>query len=82
MAILSYNLVQLFQRHLGWMDRVRAATRRFRLLSTGGILSETGGVTRIRLAVRGAEERARWRALLEKTLSLIPNGNAVAQRSG
>jgi len=82
LAILSYNLVQLFQRHLGWLDRVTAATLRFRLFHTGGIISETGGVTTIRLAVREAEERVWWRALLEKTISLIPNCNSVAQSPG
>jgi len=79
LAILSYNLTQLFERHLGWMDRVTAATLRFRLFTTGGIISQTGGVTTIRLAVREPEERAWWRRLLEKTLSLVPNCNAVAQ---
>lgn len=79
LAILSYNLTQLFQRHLGWMDRVTASTLRFRLFTTGGILSQTGGVTTIRLAVRDPQERAWWQRLLEKTLSLIPNCHAVAQ---
>lgn len=79
LAILSYNLTQLFQRHLGWMDRVTAATLRFRLFTTGGILSQTAGVTTIRLAVRDPEQRAWWQRLLEKTLSLVPNCNAVAQ---
>jgi hypothetical protein len=82
LAILSYNLTQLFQRHLGWLDRVTANTLRFRLFTTGGILSQTGGVTTIRLAVREPQERAWWRALLEKTISLIPNCNAVAQSPG
>jgi hypothetical protein len=82
LAILSYNLTQLFQRHLGWLDRVTANTLRFRLLTTGGILSQTSGVTSIRLAVRDPQERAWWRALLEKTISLIPNCNAVAQSPG
>ncbi len=79
LAILSYNLTQLFQRHWGWMQRVTATTLRFRLFTTGGILSETGGVTTIRLAVQDPQERAWWRALLEKTISLIPNCNSVAQ---
>jgi len=79
LAILSYNLTQLFQRHLGWLDRVTAATLRFRLFTTGGIISETGGMTTIRLAVREPEERAWWRRLLEKILSPIPNCNSVAQ---
>jgi hypothetical protein len=82
LAILSYNLTQLFQRHLGWLDRVTAATLRFRLFTTGGILSQTGGMTTIRLAVRDPQERAWWRTLLEKTISLIPNCNAVAQSPG
>lgn len=56
LAILSYNLTQLFQRHLGWLDRVTAATLRYRLLTTGGILSETGGVTTIRLAVQDPQK--------------------------
>lgn len=79
LAVLGYNLTQLFQRHLGWMDRVTAATLRFRLFSTGGIISQSGGVRTIRLAVREPEERAWWRRLLEKTLSLMPNCNAVPQ---
>jgi len=82
LAILSYNLTQLFPRHLGWMDRVTAATLRFRLFTTGGILSETGGVTTIRLAVRDPQERAWWRRLLEKMISLMPNCNSVPQTAG
>ena len=58
------------------------ATLRFRLFSTGGILSDTNGMTTIRLAVRDPEERAWWRRLLEKMISLVPNCNSVAQTSG
>ncbi len=79
LAIVSYNLTQLFQRHLGWLDRVTAATLRFRVFTTGGIISQTGGVTTIRLAVREAEEQAWWRRLLEKTITIVPNCNAVTQ---
>jgi len=82
LAVFSYNLLQVFQRHLGWRQRVTASTLRFRLFTTGGILSETGGMTTIRLAVREPEERAWWRALLEKTLSLFPNCNSVPQTFG
>jgi len=82
LAIMSYNLTQLFQRHLGWLDRLTASTLRFRLFTTGGILSESGGVTTIRLAVRDPEERAWWRRLLEKTISLVPNCNSVTQKPG
>jgi hypothetical protein len=76
LAIVSYNLCMLFQRHLGWMERVSAGTLRFRLFTTGGIVSRTGGLTTIRLAVP-LEQRAWWRALFEKLLSRYPNCNAV-----
>lgn len=76
LAIFAYNLCVLFQRHLGWLDRVTANTLRFRLFTTGGILSTSGGVTTIRLAVP-PKERAWWRALFEKLLSPYPNCNAV-----
>jgi hypothetical protein len=82
LSVLSYNLCVLFQRHLGWMDRVTASTLRFRLFTTAGIISERAGVTTIRLAVRDPRERAWWRALLEKLSSLIPNCNAAAQAPG
>lgn len=78
LAVFSYNLCVLFQRHLGWLDRVTAATLRYRIFHTGGILSETGGRTTIRLAVRAEGERAWWRRLLEKLQSPVPNCNSVA----
>jgi hypothetical protein len=81
LAVLSYNLCVLFQRHLGWQERVTAGTLRFRLFTTGGILSQTGGVTTIRLSVPAAE-RAWWRALFEKITSPFPNCNAVSQWPG
>ena len=33
------------------MERVTATTLRFRLFTTGGIISQTGGITTIRLSV-------------------------------
>ena len=75
LAVLAYNLCILFQRHLGWLDRVTAATLRFRLFTTGGIISRSGGRTTIRLAVP-AEERDWWRTLFEKLLSPWPNCNS------
>jgi hypothetical protein len=77
LAVLSYNLCMLFQRHLGWMDRVSAGTLRFRLFTTGGIVSQTGGVNTIRLAAPPAH-RAWWRGLFEKLCCPYPNCNAVA----
>jgi hypothetical protein len=46
-GLQAYNLCVLFQRRLGWMDRVTAATLRFRLFTTGGIISKSGGRTTI-----------------------------------
>lgn len=76
LSIFAYNLCTLFQRHLGWLDKVTANTLRFRLFSTGAIVSKTGGITTIRLAVP-TYERAWWRRLFEKLLSPFPNCNAV-----
>lgn len=78
LTVFSYHLCVLFQRHLGWVDRVTAATLRHRIFNTGGIISETGRRTTIRLAVRAQGERAWWRRLLEKLQSPVPNCNAVA----
>jgi hypothetical protein len=79
LAVLSYNLCVLFQRHLGWLDRVTASTLRFRLFTTGGIISQTAGRTTIRLSVPEAD-RPWWRAVFEKLLSIIPNCNSVTPR--
>jgi hypothetical protein len=76
LAVLAYNLTILFQRHLGWLDRVSAGTLRFRLFQTGGVLSRAGGVLTLRLAVAPAH-RNWWRAVLEKLGSCFPNCNAV-----
>lgn len=75
-SVLAYNLCVLFQRHLGWMDRVTAATLRFRLFTTGGIISKSGGRTTIRLAVP-PDQRPWWRRLFEKLLSPFPNCNSL-----
>ena len=70
-----------YRTHLGWMDRVTATTLRFRLFTTGGIISQTGGITTIRLSVP-EDERPWWLAVFDKILSLIPNCNAVGARPG
>ena len=79
MAVMTYNLYILFQRHLGWLDRVRIETMRFRLFVTAGVLSYAQGSTTIKLAVR-VKDRAWWRSIWEKILSEIPNCNAVGQQ--
>jgi hypothetical protein len=59
---------------------VTATTRRCRLFATGGISSETGGRTTLRLSVPPAE-RDWGRAVLEKILSVSPNCNTVSPRA-
>jgi hypothetical protein len=81
LAIVSYNLCVLFQKRLGWLERVTAATLRFRLFTTGGIISNTGGRTTIRLSVPEAE-RSWWREVLTKLNCPFPNCNAVSQAPG
>ena len=81
LAVLSYNLCVLFQRRLGWLDRVTAATLRFRLFTTGGIISQTAGRTTIRLSVP-EPERGWWREVLTKLQCEFPNCNAVSQTPG
>src|SRR5262249_652585 len=43
LAVMSYNLCILFQTHIGWLERVTAATLRFLVFTTGGVISRTGG---------------------------------------
>lgn len=78
LAIVGYNLCTLFQRKLGWQSRVTAATLRFRLFTTGGIISNKAGRTTIRLGV-SEEQRQWWREVLAKLLCEFPNCNAVSQ---
>lgn len=77
LAALAYNLCILFQKHLGWKERVSAATLRFRLFTTGGVISRSGGVTTIRLAVPRGALRDWWLRLLEKITCPFRNCIAV-----
>jgi hypothetical protein len=81
LAIVSYNLCVLFQRKLGWLERVTAATLRYRLFTTGGIISNTAGRTTIRLGVP-EQHRGWWRQLLAKLWCDFPNCNAISQSPG
>src|SRR5580658_10780324 len=47
MATLTYNLSVLFQRHLGWQQKVTIQTLRFWLFLTAGVLSHPQGKTTI-----------------------------------
>lgn len=77
LSVLAYNLCVLFQRHVGWEDRVTTATLRMRLFTTGGIVSRTGGYLTLRLAVREGPLRAWWQRLFEKLSCPWPNCIAV-----
>lgn len=66
LAVLSYNLCILFQHHIGWLEKVTAATLRYLLFTTGGVISQTGGYTTIRLAIKTGPYRQWWKRLLEK----------------
>jgi len=79
LATLTYNLTVLFQRHLGWQQKVTVQSLRFWLFVTAGILSHPGGKTTIKLAVP-MRERGWWRRLWEKILSPLPNCHAVENR--
>ncbi len=79
LAVLTYNLSVLFQRHLGWQQKVTIHSLRFWLFVTAGVLSHPSGKTTVKLAVP-PPERDWWRRLWEKILSPLPNCNAVENR--
>ncbi len=79
LGVFAYNLCILFQRHLGWQDRVSANTLRFRLFVTAGLISRSGGRETLRLAVVPSQ-RPWWRSLLEKLICPFPNCNSVEPR--
>jgi len=79
LAALTYNLTVLFQRHLGWPQKVTIQSLRYWLFVTAGVLSHPAGRTTVKLAVP-VRERAWWRRLWEKILSPIPNCHAVENR--
>jgi Transposase DDE domain group 1 len=79
LAALTYNLAVLFQRHLGWQQKVTISNLRYWLFVTAGVLSHPGGKTTIKLAAP-ERERAWWRRLWNKISSPFPNCNAVENR--
>lgn len=76
LAIVSYNLCRLFQRFVGWTQQLTATTLRFRLFTTGGLLSRTANRVTLKLAAP-PHQRSWWKSLFEKVLSPFPNCNAV-----
>jgi hypothetical protein len=51
LAALTYNLSVLFQRHLGWRQKVTIHSLRLWLCVTAGVLSHPAGRTTVKLAV-------------------------------
>ena len=76
LACLTYNLIVLFERHLGWQQKVTLRNLRCWLFVTAGVLIHPAGKTTIKPAVP-EREREWWRRLWEKILSPMPNCNAV-----
>lgn len=79
LAALTYNLTVLFQRHLGWQQKVTIQSLRYWLFVTAGVLSYPAGRTMVKLAVP-QRERLWWQRLWEKIISPIPNCHAVGNR--
>jgi len=79
LATLTYNLTTLFQRHLGWQQKVTLHSLRFWLFITPGIIAQPAGKTTIKLAVPH-RERDWWSRLWAKIISPFPNCNAVENR--
>lgn len=77
LAITGYNLCVLLQRHLGQLDKCELMTLRWRLFSRAAVWSQAQGKPTLKLAVRGAPNRAWWLEILAK-LTAPPNCNAVA----
>jgi hypothetical protein len=79
LAVLTYNLTVLFQRHLGWQQKVTIHSLRYWLFVTAGALSYPASKPTLKLAVPD-RERAWWKRLWEKIISPLPNCNAVENR--
>ena len=79
LATLTYNLTGLFERHLGWQQKVTISSLRFWLFVTPGLIAHPAGKTTIKLAVP-PRERDWWSRLWEKILCPFPNCNAVENR--
>jgi hypothetical protein len=76
LASLTYNLIVLFERHLGWQQKVTLRNLRFWLFVTAGVLSHPAGKPTLKLAVP-ERECDWWRRLWDKILSPFPNCIAV-----
>ncbi len=76
MVVMAHNLVELFERFLGWSQRYAISSLRFHLFLCAGVISRTAGTTTIKLA-QPPRRRAWWKRLWERIASPFPNCNAV-----
>lgn len=53
LATLTYNLTVLFQRHLGWRQKMTLHSLRFWLFITPGLIAHPAGKATIKLAAPG-----------------------------
>ena len=51
LTVFTYNLTNLFARHLGWLDKMTINTLRFRLFRSAGIISHSQGRTTVRMGI-------------------------------
>jgi hypothetical protein len=77
LSVISYNLSVLLQQFFGWKKPVRAETVRQRLFRTGGVLSQRGGQSILRISAGCSKARRWWQGFLSKLSSLKINCMAV-----
>ena len=77
LSIISYNLSVLLQQFFQWHEPVRAETLRQRLFRTGGVLSQRGGQTILRISASKGKTRRWWQAFFAKLASAKNNCMAV-----
>jgi Transposase DDE domain group 1 len=76
LAVMSYNLIVLFQQKLGWLDRVTLKTLRYWFFVTAGSLGNHAGKKEIKLSLPPGW-RAWWEKVWAKITSPYVNCNAV-----
>jgi len=77
LAVLSYNLVVLFQQKLGWQhERITTKSLRYWMFVTAGALVNHARKRVLQLAIPPGQ-RDWWRRVWEKIASPYPNCNAV-----
>ena len=79
LAVMSYNLVVLFEQKLGWDEnRVTVGTLRYWLFVTAGVLGNHARERTLKFAVPKSQ-RPWWERLWAKIASPWPNCNAVGR---